>query len=211
MSLKKISDLAAASSIVEASALLELEQSNLTAGERSTRISMADLLDRVSPAGEVKAFAMATAPDNFLECDGSPVSRTTYARLFTAIGTTWGSGDGSTTFNVPDLRGAFVRGTGSHGSKTMADGNAFAGPSVGSFQNDRMQGHQHPYALNSAGGSRRGLETAIGGYSKVLSTDNSNPLNNAIGSPVEDNANGTPRTGDETRPFAAGVLYCIRY
>lgn len=51
-------------------------------------------------------------PAGTLYCDGSAVSRTTYAELFSAIGTTYGAGDGSTTFNLPDLRGQFVRGTG---------------------------------------------------------------------------------------------------
>ena len=63
-----------------------------------------------TPAGAVLAFAMATAPSGWLQCDGSAVSRTTYAVLFAAIGTTYGTGDGSTTFNLPDLRGEFVRG-----------------------------------------------------------------------------------------------------
>lgn len=58
-----------------------------------------------SMAGEIKAFAGATAPAGTLLCDGAAVSRTTYARLFAAIGTTWGTGDGSTTFNLPNLGG----------------------------------------------------------------------------------------------------------
>ncbi len=59
----------------------------------------------LEPAGTIKAFAGPSAPTGYLLCDGSAVSRSTYARLFAAIGTTWGAGDGSTTFNVPDLRG----------------------------------------------------------------------------------------------------------
>ena len=62
------------------------------------------------PAGAVQSFAMSTAPSGWLDCDGSAVSRTTYSNLFSAIGTTFGTGDGSTTFNVPDLRGEFIRG-----------------------------------------------------------------------------------------------------
>lgn len=54
--------------------------------------------------GEIKLMAADSAPANCLACDGSAVSRTTYAELFSVIGTTWGSGDGSTTFNLPDLR-----------------------------------------------------------------------------------------------------------
>lgn len=62
------------------------------------------------PAGIVMQFGGNTAPEGWLLCDGSAVSRTDYADLFTAIGTTYGSGDGSTTFNVPDLSGRVVIG-----------------------------------------------------------------------------------------------------
>lgn len=62
------------------------------------------------PAGIVMPFAGSTAPQGYLLCDGSAVSRTDYADLFAAIGTTYGSGDGSTTFNVPDLSGRVVLG-----------------------------------------------------------------------------------------------------
>lgn len=55
--------------------------------------------------GDLKATARATAPTGWLLCDGAAVSRTTYAHLFSAIGTAYGAGNGSTTFNVPDLRG----------------------------------------------------------------------------------------------------------
>ena len=57
------------------------------------------------PAGIIMPFAGTVAPENYLFCDGSAVSRTTYATLFDVIGTTFGAGDGSTTFNVPDLSG----------------------------------------------------------------------------------------------------------
>lgn len=59
--------------------------------------------------GQVGFFAMATPPDGWLKADGTAVSRTTYANLFDAIGTTYGAGDGSTTFALPDLRGEFLR------------------------------------------------------------------------------------------------------
>ena len=55
--------------------------------------------------GSITMYAGATAPDGWLICDGSAVSRTTYADLFSVIGTTYGSGDGSTTFNIPNLKG----------------------------------------------------------------------------------------------------------
>ncbi|MCK9131735.1 phage tail protein [Haemophilus influenzae] len=60
--------------------------------------------------GEVAFFARTTPPSGWLKANGAAVSRTTYAALFAAIGTTFGAGDGSSTFNLPDLRGEFVRG-----------------------------------------------------------------------------------------------------
>lgn len=60
--------------------------------------------------GLIAFFAQATAPDGWLECNGAAVSRTTYADLFAELGTENGAGDGSTTFNLPDLRGEFIRG-----------------------------------------------------------------------------------------------------
>ncbi|MDP1800919.1 MAG: phage tail protein [Bacteroidota bacterium] len=63
-----------------------------------------------NPAGTVQYFANTTAPNGYLECNGAAVNRITYAELFAAIGITYGPGDGVTTFNLPDLRGEFVRG-----------------------------------------------------------------------------------------------------
>lgn len=63
-----------------------------------------------APAGQVAAFAMQAAPSGWLKANGALVSRTAYAALFAAIGTTFGAGDGSTTFALPDLRGEFLRG-----------------------------------------------------------------------------------------------------
>lgn len=67
------------------------------------------------PAGIIFPYAGSTAPEGYLMCDGSAVSRSTYAALFAAIGTTYGAGDGSTTFNIPDLTGRVVIGvSGTH-------------------------------------------------------------------------------------------------
>jgi microcystin-dependent protein len=65
---------------------------------------------RLVPTGAVLPFAGTTAPAGFLLCAGQAVSRTAYGDLFAAIGTAYGAGDGSTTFNVPDLRGRIVAG-----------------------------------------------------------------------------------------------------
>lgn len=65
-----------------------------------------------APVGEIFFFAKSTPPEHALACDGAAVSRAAYPELFGAIGTTFGAGNGSTTFNLPDLRGRFIRGTG---------------------------------------------------------------------------------------------------
>ena len=161
--------------------------------------------------GMIAPFAMASPPTGWLACDGSAVSRTvTYSALFVAIGTTWGSGDGSSTFNVPDLEGAFLRGTGSHATSTMANSSAFAGPSLGAFENDQSQDHSH-----NVGTGGKGLGTnnigANANYRQVTVANNDFSTWVETFQPKEYNSMGTPRTGDETRPFNAGVTFCIKY
>ena len=73
---------------------------------------MANLQDIVnrSEVGAIKPWTKTTAPDGYLLCDGSAVSRTTFADLFAVVGTTYGTGDDSTTFNVPNLQGKMPQG-----------------------------------------------------------------------------------------------------
>lgn len=70
----------------------------------------------VLPIGAIVPYGGSTTPSGYLLCNGSAVSRTTYANLFEAIGTTYGSGDGSTTFNVPNLTDKFIQGSGKAGT-----------------------------------------------------------------------------------------------
>lgn len=82
------------------------------------------------PTGTVLSFAGNTIPENYLLCDGSAVSRSTYANLFKVIGTTYGAGDGSSTFNLPNLVDRFVEG----GSASGAVKNAGLPNITGAFQ-----------------------------------------------------------------------------
>jgi len=84
-------------------------------------------VDQVLPPGSLMAYAASTAPTGWLWCDGTAYSRTTYATLFAAIGTTWGAGDTTTTFNVPDLRGQFMRGYDDRAPATSQDTTTFTG------------------------------------------------------------------------------------
>lgn len=83
-----------------------------------------------SLAGFMWPFAGSSIPTGWLECDGSAVSRATYAALFTAISTTWGVGDGSTTFNLPDFRGAAPIGAGTRVNTFTFDGASAVDPST---------------------------------------------------------------------------------
>ena len=77
-----------------------------------------------SEVGAIKPWGKATAPDGYLLCDGTAVSRTTYADLFAVISTTYGVGDGSLTFNVPDLQGKTPQGYDGNTYNLAATGGA---------------------------------------------------------------------------------------
>lgn len=88
--------------------------------EGKTLALEAEIAKRGTPVGSIDYFAMATPPAGYLKADGSQVGRETYPDLFAAIGTTFGSGDGSTTFNLPDLIDRFAEGSSTPGVKREA-------------------------------------------------------------------------------------------
>lgn len=104
------------------------------------RIAGGTLYDE-SPVGVIIPYGGTAIPTGWLLCDGRAVSRTIYAGLFAVIGTAYGAGDGSTTFNIPDLREAVPKGAGLTGlSNTHLDAD---GLEVGEFIDDRIKEHQH--------------------------------------------------------------------
>lgn len=138
------------------------------------------------PSGAIMPFAMNAAPTGWLAADGAAVNRTTFASLFAAIGTTYGDGDGSTTFNLPDLRGYFVRGSG-----TNADGTASA--AFGTKQADEFKSHSH---------------TTVGRYMSIDGGEASFNFGGSGQYPYRNDINSTG--GDETRPKNIAMLYCIK-
>ncbi len=94
------------------------------------------------PTGSVFCMAVATVPTGYKECNGDAVSRTTFSALFAVIGTQYGAGDGSSTFNLPDLRGEFVRGF-DNGKGTDS------GRSIGQFQAEDNKAHNHSASSSS--------------------------------------------------------------
>lgn len=107
-----------------------------------------------NPIGSIIPFGSSTIPSGYLLCNGQAVSRTTYSELFAAIGTAFGEGDGSTTFNVPDLREATTKGAGLTGKTVGAHLDA-DGLAVGEFLDDQLQAHTHS---NKTGSSTAGQE-----------------------------------------------------
>lgn len=157
--------------------------------------------------GKVDMTAASTAPTGWFMCDGAAYSRLLYADLFAAIGTVFGVGDGSTTFNVPDFRESSPYGSGTfsavigttHGTITTHDALA-----LGAFADDREQGHVHtPYISAGTGGSftapATSTNTTIGSATSTMSA------------PQSDGTNGTPRTGTTTRGKIIAVNFVIKY
>lgn len=101
--------------------------------------------DMWMPTGSVIPYAGESAPDGWLLCDGAAVSRTTYAALFAVIGTTFGSGDGSTTFNLPDLRGRVAVGVTSDANLGQTEGaTSYTADTAGHILTaDELAPHSH--------------------------------------------------------------------
>jgi phage-related tail fiber protein len=149
------------------------------------------------PVGAVNPFAMNVAPTGWLACDGSTVSRTTYSGLFTVVGTTYGSGDGSTTFKVPDLRGEFVRG--------WDDGRgADTGRTFGSAQGDAIRNIEGTLVASKPQAAT-GAFTVIGGQGGGADGGQS-----TAGKYTFDASTVVP-TADENRPRNVALLYCIKF
>lgn len=150
------------------------------------RISLPVLSEDVTPVGAVTPFAGTTEPTGWLLCYGQAVSRTTYKALFDLIGTTYGSGDGSTTFNLPDLRGRVVAGQDDMGGSSAnrltglsggVDGDVLAaagGAEAHTLTTAEMPAHTHDYVrpLSTTDSDR-------GGASSEWSIDNTQTLSTA--------------------------------
>lgn len=181
-------------------------------GTRSTQLATTAFVGAESqiaaPTGSVYTFAGSTVPTGWLKCNGALLSRTTYAALFAVIGTTYGAGDGSTTFALPDLRGEFVRGA------DDARG-VDAGRALGAWQNHSMQRHNH-YLPTSSGGGNSHFVIPDGAWG--ISTPNEYPSSNmapAVTINADNNANSASGNAgnfsSETVPRNVAMHYIIKY
>jgi len=166
-------------------------------GTTAATITTAGIVSGGIPAGAVMSFAMNSAPAGWLAADGTAVSRSTYAALFAAISTTYGAGDGSTTFALPDLRGIFVRGSGSQDISGITYNKTFA-----SKENDALQQHIHTSFRTLDGTSLPSGGTVYDIMAEAGATD---------ATAVTGNVSAAGRTATETRPANIALLYCIKF
>ena len=126
------------------------------------------------PAGALLMWGTATAPTGYLLCNGSAVSRSTYAALFAVVGTTFGSGDGSTTFNLPDYRNRFPVGAGTTYSANSSGGSADAivvSHTHTATSTDAGHTHDVSYTYRGDGfGGSYAMSADAGGYTKTTTT-----------------------------------------
>jgi hypothetical protein len=153
--------------------------------------------------GTVIFFAAPILPSGWIKCNGASLSTTTYGALFATIGYTFGGSGAS--FNVPDLRGEFLRGW--DDNRSIDTGRVF-----GAFQSDAMQGHKH--TADRAILMQQFGDGIVDGISlRALSSDASyfTLTDRMLVDPTTDGINGTPRTGPDTRPRNLALLACIKF
>lgn len=170
--------------------------------------ALSSSINQHAPSGTIITYAGNTAPDGWLECDGSLVNRATRSALFNAIGTIYGEGDGSTTFALPDLRGQFVRGW-DHGKGIDTDRQ------FGSSQTDANKSHNHGGTTgNDSPDHTHSSHTTASGAMGTQSTG-TEPI---YDTPAQTGGASTRHThsissdgGTEARPKNIAMMYCIKF
>ena len=157
-----------------------------------------------NPVGTVNYFARQFPPEGWLLCDGREVSRDVFADLYNMVGTSFGKGDGKTTFNLPDLRSEFIRG--------LDEGRGVDNDRVfGSGQQDAIKKHDHavlsyPFRSNTSGYVLPAEQDGVNVYSGKMPGESIKAGSKCT------NEVATSLDGDkETRPRNVALLACIKY
>ena len=174
------------------------------------KIDGVDKLSKTDLVGEVAFFARQSPPSGWLKANGAAVSRTTYADLFAAIGTTFGAGDGRTTFNLPDLRGEFVRG--------LDDGrNVDGGRRLGAVQGDAIRNITGVFDTSKGTWAQQFVDfaEASGAFDLIKGnkqwTGDPNNGGNNLPTGFKFDASRVVPTANENRPRNIALLACIKY
>ncbi len=172
-----------------------------------------------SPSGAVQAFSQTTCPNGWLEANGNAISRTTYATLFASISTSYGVGDGSTTFNLPDYRGYFLRGW-DHGAAVDPDstsrtdrGDGVTGDAVGTKQASSNKSGSISVAIPvdaTASDNNVPADTAVLGKG-LVSSSAAKIYSSSSATTTLKPFNVSTTGAAESRPNNINVLYCIKY
>jgi microcystin-dependent protein len=172
------------------------------------------------PIGTIVAFMGWTPPPGWLLCNGAPVSRTTYAELFKVILTSSGAGDGSNTFNLPDLRGKFLRGVDydagfdpDAGSRVALYPGGATGSNLGSYQSDAIQTHRHTEGSNTPSNSGTSMHGTYRSATGTVVYGASHAVNfpSLTSTPLMQDGVPAPRVSQETRPKNILVNYIIKF
>ena len=158
------------------------------------------------PIGTVLPFAGNTEPEGFLFTEGQEILRNAYPSLFAVIGTTYGEGDGVTTFNLPDYRETVFVGAGQNAKHDIKSHDVYE---LGQFKDDQMQGHSHEieWSKGLPNYSEGGLYSGGGSYNSNIKSSTELTIKGA----TTDNVNGTARVGTTTHGKQIGVRYIIKY
>lgn len=167
----------------------------------------------IVPAGTILPFAGDTAPEGWLICDGTTLNRSAYSDLFSAIGTAWGNGDGTTTFHLPDLRGRFLRGVDAGegndpdaSSRTVTNSGGNSGDAVGSLQDDAIRNISGQFGVKSNESYATAPFSDVGAAPGITNASGA-----SSGSTLyELDASTQVPTGGDNRPKNAAVNYIIR-
>lgn len=159
-------------------------------------------IETIIPTGIVSAYGGNNAPEGWLICDGSAVSRTTYSRLFSAIGINYGEGDGTTTFNLPDLKGKVIVGIDSQDEDFDT-----AGKSGGSKY---LQAHKHQVMYSVEGTGSKGNNYS--GIAFVRAGNTTTSSGSMFSSDIRTTSSGDMTSGDSgnLQPYTV-VNYIIKY
>ena len=183
-----------------------VNKSQLDKSTTDVTSALTTLLNKLWKIGDIKASVKDANHDNWFLCNGQAINRITYSELFALIGTKFGSGDGTTTFNLPDYRGKFLRGLGGNSAPTMYE-----------TQGESVPAHTHYIANGDSGGSQNvtinsgnsltqeGGSSATQAISYRLNGTNTTPSKGKTS-----NASETLYSGSHVTPINQAVNYFIK-